>query len=177
MILPARSCTGGNASFTALRYTGGMTGMRRHIALALTALALTTTAPALASGGGGGGGGGGGSQSDDSRRRMLTSSETYMPLPPLTATVQANHRARGLLQIEAGLEIDDARLRRRAEQYLPRLRNAWVSALSAYTGMSYRFGDIPDADRISEILQEATDLTLGQEGADVLIGMVIIHAD
>ena len=43
--------------------------------------------------------------------------------------------------------------------------------------MSYRFGDIPDADRISEILQEATDLTLGQEGADVLIGMVIIHAD
>lgn len=146
----------------------------RHIPLAVLALVLAATAPALA---GGGGGGGGGAQGEESRRRMLTPSETYMPLPPLTATVQANHRARGLLQIEAGLEIEDPQLRRRAERYLPRLRNAWVSALSAYTGMGYRFGDIPDADRISEILQEATDMTLGQEGAEVLIGMVIIHAD
>lgn len=149
----------------------------RHIPLAVLVLMLATTAPALAGGGGGGGGSHAPAQAEDSRRRMLTSSETYMPLPPLTATVQANHRARGLLQIEAGLEIEDPRLRRRAERYLPRLRNAWVSALSAYTGMGYRFGDIPDADRISDILQEATDMTLGQEGAEVLIGMVIIHAD
>ncbi|MEA1940781.1 MAG: hypothetical protein U9P68_00905 [Pseudomonadota bacterium] len=152
-----------------------MRRLGRHIPLAVLALTLAAAAPALA--GGGGGGGGNASQGEETRRRMITPSETYMPLPPLTATVQANHRARGLLQIEAGLEIDDPQLRRRAERYLPRLRNAWVSALSAYTGMGYRFGDIPDADRISEILQEATDMTLGQEGAEVLIGMVIIHAD
>ena len=52
-----------------------------------------------------------------------------------------------------------------------------MSALSVYTGMNYSFGDIPDADRISQILQEATDMTLGQEGAQVLLGMIIIHAD
>ena len=60
---------------------------------------------------------------------------------------------------------------------MPRLRNAYVSALNVYTGMSYRFGDVPDADRIAELLQEATDVTMGQTGAEVLIGMVIIHAD
>ncbi|WP_417487695.1 hypothetical protein [Maricaulis sp.] len=115
--------------------------------------------------------------SDDSRHRTITSSETYMPLPPMTATVQANHRAQGLLQIEAGLEISDNRLRRRVEMYMPRLRNAYLSALTIYTGMHYRYGEVPDADRIAQILQEATDITLGQEGAEVLIGMIIIHGD
>ncbi|WP_323760633.1 hypothetical protein [Maricaulis sp.] len=115
--------------------------------------------------------------SEDSRHRTITSSETYMPLPPMTATVQANHRAQGLLQIEAGLEISDNRLRRRVEMYMPRLRNAYLSALTIYTGMQYRYGDVPDADRIAQILQEATDITLGQEGAEVLIGMIIIHGD
>lgn len=118
-----------------------------------------------------------GELTEDGRHRMITSSETYMPLPPLTATVQANRRARGLLQIEAGLEISDSRLRHRVERYMPRLRNAYVSALSIYTGMHYSFGEVPDADRIAQILQEATDITLGQEGAEVLIGMIIIHAD
>jgi flagellar basal body-associated protein FliL len=114
---------------------------------------------------------------DDGRHRTITSSETYMPLPAIAATVQSNRRAQGLLQIEAGLEISDARLRQRVELYMPRLRNAYLSALSTYTGMYYRYGDVPDADLISRILQEATDTTLGQEGAEVLIGMIMIHGD
>lgn len=154
-----------------------MTVLRNILLPALAVALLAATGPAFAGGGGGGGGGSAPAQNEDSRRRMITSSETYMPLPPLTATVQSNHRARGLLQIEAGLEIQDPDLRHRAERYLPRLRNAWVSALSVYAGVNYRFGDVPDADRIADILQEATDLTLGREGAEVLIGMVIIHAD
>jgi len=120
----------------------------------------------------------GASSSDsDGRHRNLTSSSTYMPLPPLMAAVQSNFRSQGLLQIEAGLEIDDPRLRRRVERYMPRLRNAYVSALTLYAGSYYRFGEVPDADRIAALLQEATNMTLGQEGADVLLGMIIIHAD
>lgn len=118
-----------------------------------------------------------GASESESRHRNLTSSSTYMPLPPLTATVQANYRSQGLLQIEAGLEIDDPRLRRRVERYMPRLRNAYVSALTLYAGSYYTFGEVPDAERIAALLQEATNMTLGQEGADVLLGMIIIHAD
>ena len=116
-------------------------------------------------------------QSDDNRHRNLTSSDSYMPLPPLTATVQAQRRARGLLQIEAGLEVEDAELRRHIDRLMPRLRNAYVSALTMYTGMYYQYGDVPDADRIAAMLQEATDMTLGREGAEVLLGMIIIHSD
>ncbi|WP_417490335.1 hypothetical protein [Maricaulis sp.] len=137
-------------------------------------LSVSLAAPALAMSGGGGGSGA--APAEDSRHRSVTSADTYLPLPPLMATVQADHRARGNLQIEAGLEIQDARLRRRVEQIMPRLRNAYVTALSIYTGVNYRYGTVPDADRIAQLLQDATDMTLGTEGARVLIGMVIINA-
>lgn len=143
----------------------------RTIAL-IFALAAGTASPAMA-----GGGGGSAPPADDGRHRNLTSSTSYMPLPPLTATVQANRRARGLLQIEAGLEIDNPDLRQRVNRYMPRLRNAYVSALSLYTGVYYQYGDVPDADRIAALLQEATDMTLGETGAEVLLGMIIIHAE
>lgn len=138
------------------------------LALALTAGALPAAAlapPASDSG------------SDDARHRNITSSDSYMPLPPLTATVQANRRARGILQIEAGLEVEDYQLRRRVERYMPRLRNAYVTAMSVYTGNYFQYGEVPDADRIAALLQEATDMTLGEDGAEVLLGMIIIHSD
>ncbi len=147
-----------------------MTALRLALALALVsgnaAAASSNSPPAH-----------GTAQPDDSRHRSLTSSNTYIPLPPLMATVQVGHRARGNLQIEAGLDVQDAQLRRRVEQMMPRLRNAYVTAMSIYTGINYRFGDVPDADRISQLLQEATDTTLGTDGARLLIGMVIINAN
>lgn len=117
------------------------------------------------------------SGSDDARHRNITSSDSYVPLHPLTATVQANRRARGILQIEAGLEVEDYQLRRRVERYMPRLRNAYVTAMSVYTGAYFEYGEVPDAERIASLLQEATDMTLGQDGAQVLLGMIIIHSD
>lgn len=169
----------GNASFTAIGYLAGMStrpeilapsGLTLALALCLSlaigdaAFANSNNSPPH-----------GAAEADDTRHRSLTSSDSYLPLPPLMATVQSGHRARGNLQIEAGLEVEDARLRRRVEQAMPRLRNAYVTALSIYTGVNYRFGDVPDADRISQLLQDATDMTMGTEGARVLIGMVIIN--
>jgi hypothetical protein len=156
------------------RYQLQLPKLNRVLACA-AACVLFVSAPTLASPPSGGGGGG--SQSDDGRRRSLTSSTSYLPLPQLMATVHADYSSAGLLQIEMGLEISDSRLRRRAEHMMPRLRDAYVSAISLYVGMNYRFGDVPDANRIAELLQNATDHTLGQEGAQVLLGMVMIHAD
>jgi hypothetical protein len=155
------------------RYRSPLLDLKRVLAL-VAALAIFASAPALASPPSGGGGA---SQGDDGRRRSLTSSTSYLPLPQLMATVQADYRSAGLLQIEMGLEISNSRLRRRAEHMMPRLRDAYVSAISLYVGMNYRYGDVPDANRIAELLQNATDHTLGQEGAQVLLGMVMIHAD
>ncbi|MEE2565174.1 hypothetical protein [Hyphobacterium marinum] len=147
--------------------------MTRLILILLTAmLAATPAAFAAPPSGGDGHGSGGG---DSERRRMITSSEGYVPLSPLTASVHADYRIRGVLQIEAGLEIPDSRLRARAQRLMPRLRDAYVAALSRYAGANYRYGDVPDTDRISLVMQETTDEILGQDGADFLLGMVIIH--
>jgi len=144
------------------------------IALALVA-ALALAMPAHA--GGGGGAPSPAPSAEDSRRRSITSSDDYLPLPELMTTVQADFRSAGLMQVEAGLEISDRQLLRRAQENMPRLRDAYVSALSLYAGINYRFGDVPDVDRIIELMQNATDHALGQEGAVVYISMVMIHAN
>lgn len=153
----------------------------KHVIPLLAALALLPAAPALAIGGEGGGqaeahGAEAPAQSGSSRQhRPITSSEAYVPLTPLTATVHSDFRLRGILHIEAGLEIPDSRQRSRASQMMPRLRDRYTSALAMYTGANYRYGDVPDADRIAALLQQATDDVLGAGEADVLLGMVIIH--
>jgi hypothetical protein len=89
--------------------------------------------------------------------------------------VHSDFRLRGIMHIEAGLDIPDNRLRRRAERLMPRLRDRYVSALAMYAGTNYSYGEVPDAERISQMLQQATDEALGQDGAEVLLGMIIIH--
>lgn len=148
----------------------------RQMLLAALALTLAGTAPALASPPPSDHGGAEGAAAPQAQRgRSITSSPDFVPLAPLTATLQADYRLRGILQIEAGLEIPDRRLRTQAEDMMPRLRNAYVTQLSIYAGANYRYGEMPDADRISMMLQQATDEVLGQEGARVLLGMVVIH--
>ncbi len=97
-------------------------------------------------------------------------------MPGLTATVTHDYRARGVLHVEAGVEIPDGRTRARAERLMPRLRAHCAEALRAYAGDQYRYGAVPDADRISVMLQAAVDDVLGEPGAgDIILGMVIIH--
>ena len=147
----------------------------RQTLLAAFALALSNAASAHASPPPSSGDGHGAPPQQAQRGRSITSSPDFVPLAPLTATLQADYRLRGILQIEAGLEIPDSRLRARAEEMMPRLRNAYVTQLSIYAGANYRYGEMPDAERISMMLQRATDEVLGQKGARVLLGMVVIH--
>jgi len=154
-------------------------GMKRFL-LAFSICSLLMTPTAFAGGGGGGAsadahGAAPAQQGSGRQHRPITSSAGYVPLAPLTATVQSDFRLRGIMHIEAGLEIPNNRQRERAERLMPRLRDRYVSALAMYTGANYRFGDVPDADRISELLQQATDEVLGAGEADILLGMVIIH--
>lgn len=105
----------------------------------------------------------------------ITTSPNYVQLEMLTATVTRDYRVAAVLQVDAGLEIADPALRARAIALKPRLRDAWSAALAEYVGGAYRPGRPPDAVLIGDMLQAATDRTLGQEGADFLLGMVMLH--
>ena len=107
--------------------------------------------------------------------RAITHVDSYVALEPILAAVQADMRLRGVIHIEFGLDVPDARLRREVEAAMPYLRNAYNSTIAVYTGVHYRFGEVPDADTIARLLQQATDEKLGREGAQVLLGMVMVN--
>lgn len=112
---------------------------------------------------------------DQGRNRPITPAETYMPMSPLVTGVRKDFRLRGLIHIEFGLDVETERDRRRITRLTPRLRDAWTSAMATYSGNGYRYGEVPDAGRISMILQDAADSVLGPDTARVVLSMIIIH--
>jgi hypothetical protein len=132
------------------------------------AAAALTAAPAAAGPGG---------QDAHGAKKKVTGSQSFMEIPSLTASVVRGFETRGVLHVEAGLEIKDSKLRARAQELAPRLRAACSEALRSYAGGHYLYGQPPDADRISKDMQAAVDRTLGRTGADLILSMVIIHAD
>ncbi|WP_309628887.1 Tat pathway signal protein [Brevundimonas sp.] len=129
--------------------------MKRR-ALLLAPLALAAT-PALASGGGGGGGSSGG----------------YIRYPTVTATTMRSDGRRGVMTVETGVDAPDAALKLRAEQSQPRMR-AVFNILVQREANTLLPGGVPNVERLAAQLQSATNIILGQRGARLLIGTVMI---
>lgn len=129
--------------------------MKRR-ALLLAPLALAAT-PALASSGGGGGGSSGG----------------YVRYPTVTATTIRADGRRGVMTVETGVDAPDAALKLRAEQSQPRMR-AVFNILVQREANTLLPGGVPNVERLAAQLQSATNIILGQRGARLLIGTVMI---
>ncbi|MBC7770401.1 MAG: Tat pathway signal protein, partial [Phycisphaerales bacterium] len=103
----------------------------------------------------------------------LTSAETYLPMPTLSAGVLQRMSTRGTLVVDMGLDIPDADLRRRAQLNGPRLRDALRTALASYASTYYRDRTSPDPTQMTRLMQSAIDRTLGAGGAQVLLVNII----
>ncbi|MBY0565079.1 MAG: hypothetical protein K2P58_12955 [Hyphomonadaceae bacterium] len=112
-------------------------------------------------------------QAPASRQERLTSAESYLPLPTLSAGVLQRFSTRGTIVVDAGLDIPDAALRRRAQLNGPRLRDALRTALATYAQTYYRDRTPPNLDQLTRMMQLAVDGTLGAAGARVLLANVI----
>lgn len=136
---------------------------RRHFALAALALALSAPARAQPSG----------QQAPPDRQQRLTSAESYMPMPTLSAAVLQRGASRGTIVVDMGVDIQDARLRQRAAANEPRLRDSLRTALATYASTYYRDRAAPDPVQLTRLMQQAVDRTLGATGARVLLANVI----
>jgi flagellar basal body-associated protein FliL len=145
--------------------------MRRAVFVIFSCLVLGA-GPALASGGGSSGSSGGAQQSASPQDR-LTSAESYVPLPTLSAGVLHRYSTQGTLVIDMGLDIPDEALRRRARANEPRLRDALRTALATYATTYYRDRTAPDPAQLTRLMQTAVDRTLGASGAQVLLVNII----
>jgi flagellar basal body-associated protein FliL len=124
-------------------------------ALAVQALSAT---PAAASGGGKSGG---------------APANSYIRMPTVTASVIRPDGRRGVLAVEAGIDVKDEELRARAVQETPRLRAAYNEVIQrAAAGLMP--GSPPDIERLHRDLQRATARTFGRGGAVFLIGSVTV---
>ncbi|MBL8536713.1 MAG: hypothetical protein JNM59_04860 [Hyphomonadaceae bacterium] len=120
-----------------------------------------------------GGGSSAQQQAPASRQERLTSAESYVPLPTLSAGVLQRQATRGTIVIDMGLDVPDAELRRRVRLNEPRLRDALRTALATYASTYYRDRTAPDLNQLTRLLQLSIDRTLGAPGARVLLANVI----
>ncbi len=117
--------------------------------------------------------GAGQEQAPATRQERLTSAESYLPLPTLSAAVLQRHSTTGTMVVDMGLDIPDAALRRRARLNEPRLRDALRTALAAYATTFYRDRTAPSPTELTRLKQQGVDRVLGAAGARVLLANII----
>jgi flagellar basal body-associated protein FliL len=100
--------------------------------------------------------------------------ESFLQFPTLTAMVSRPGGRRGVLTVEAGLDVADEALRQRAAASTPRLRDAFVRYLTTYAA-TVPAGGPPNPDLISVGLQRSADQVLGKPGTRLLLGTIMIN--
>ena len=131
---------------------------RRALALGLL-LAASAPVAAMASGG-------------EKKDAKEGGGAPYIELPTLTATAIRPGGRRGVLTVQATLNIADPAKRERATKYMPKLIDAYVVALQTWVYQMVP-GALPNVELMSRSLQQATDRIIGP-GARVLLGGVMI---
>lgn len=137
-----------------------MTSLRRLTIL--TACCLIMASPAYGAGGG-------------RSAKRVTSSGDYVQLETLSAPVAVGYGFQGILLVDCGLDIPDAKLRTRVNAMIPRVRDALRTAVADYTYAHYRNGATPSAEVLARKMQESTDKLLGRGGAQLLLASIMIQ--
>lgn len=145
--------------------------MRFTRSFVLAALFAAFAGPAMASGGGSSSAAP--EQAPASRQERLTSAESFVPLPTLSAGVLQRSSTLGTIVVDMGIDVPDEALRRRAQLNAPRLRDALRTALATYASTYYRDRTAPDPTVLTRIMQQQIDRVLGAQGARVLLVNII----
>lgn len=108
-------------------------------------------------------------------RRARSDAASYVRLPVVQTSVRdRSRRMRGTLQVTLALDAPRGRTRTLIEDRGPFLRNAYNETLLLYASRLYQWGDVPDADMISQLLQADTDRLIGAGEATVVLDTIII---
>lgn len=111
--------------------------------------------------------------SDSGEKKKKTGGLSYIPLDSVSATIIRRDGRRGVLSVETGLDIPSPALHDMALKVVPRLKAAFVQSVQIY-GAGMTPGLPPNVDFLARELQRQTDLTLGQPGARLLLGSVLV---
>ena len=141
--------------------------MRPHVLLTL-AVTLALAAPAAASEAAK-------PAKPEKQERKITSSPAWIAVDPIAVAILRQNRIQGVFLVEFGLDVQDETLRAKAEETLPRLRDAWLRTMSDLAATRMRVGRQADLDVLTTRLQTTTDQMLGGAGAKVLLLQAVVR--
>jgi len=139
---------------------------RRFVPCLVAALMVAATGPSAPAGA---------AEAAGPAQHKTTQSESYIMMEPMYASILDGARSRGLLLVEIGLDVPDAKLRERVNQALPALRDAYVRNLLTYAATTVRPWRQPNVEDIANRMQSITDRMVGREGARVLMAQTAIR--
>lgn len=119
-----------------------------------------------------------GGKKDDKKKatHKITQSESYMMVEPFYASIIDGTHPQGLLMVGIGLDVPDPKMRERIDSEMPRLRDAYVRSLMAFSAIGVRSYRQPDVADMADRLQAVTDRYLARKGAaKVLLAQVMIR--
>ncbi|MGX6649220.1 hypothetical protein ACWCOP_14890 [Maricaulaceae bacterium MS644] len=104
--------------------------------------------------------------------------QSYMRMDSMRTALLVDRRSgsRATLEVAFSLDAPERDSRRMIEQRRLWLRAAYSETLLIYAGRMYRWGEVPDLDRLAQLLQEDTDRLIGPGRAQVLLDTVLISA-
>ena len=100
--------------------------------------------------------------------------DSFIQMGTLEATTVRSEGRRGVMTVEAGIDVPDAGLRARATASTPRLHAVFSDVVRTYAS-GLPSGALPNADYLSRELQRQTDLVLGRPGARLLLGTILVN--
>lgn len=111
----------------------------------------------------------------DKQERKITSAESWVSVEPIAVAILRQNRIQGMFLVEFGLDIQDEKIRSKANETLPRLRDAWLRNVSDLAATRMRVGRQADLDVLTSRLQATTDQMLGGAGAKVLLLQAVVR--
>ncbi|MFT3810441.1 MAG: hypothetical protein QM698_11025 [Micropepsaceae bacterium] len=137
--------------------------------IALLCLGLALAAPAAASGAAPA------PPKAEKQDRKITSAPSWVSVDPIAVAILRQNRIQGMFLVEFGLDIQDEKIRARAAETLPILRDAWLRNVSDLAATRMRVGRQADLDVLTGRLQTTTDQLLGAPGAKILLLQAVVR--
>ena len=109
------------------------------------------------------------------KTRATTSLQSWVMVDPFTVAIIQDGRVRGRFMVAFGMDVPDDALRDRAEELMPRLRDAWLNDLSLYAATTLRPRRAADVPGVSDLLQSIADRVLGKPGSKVLMAQATVE--
>ncbi len=111
----------------------------------------------------------------EKQERKITASPAWISVEPIAVAILRQNRVDGMFLVEFGLDVEDTALRTRAQETLPRLRDAWLRNVSDLAATRMRVGRQADLDVLTTRLQTTTDQMLGGAGAKILLLQAVVR--